>query len=239
MWTSHFLRRAWTHLWMQRSLSRRLACVGFGRCRLTPAAAPALARLLGSSALTELSIHDDVQSLLLDAPAATLVCPALRASTTLRTFCSQGVDFWRDPGAGCALVAALTGHPSLRTLHLSCQTSTGQHQAAVGAAFGALVGANAPALRELLLFFVHLGDAGLGPVCDALPQNTHLRLLDLAGSVIVSEAFSRERLLPAVRANASLHHLRLASDHDAAREAEALLASRAAALGMSPPHQWR
>jgi hypothetical protein len=38
---------------------------------------------------------------------------------------------------------------------------------------------------------------------DALPANTHLRVL-VYGDNALSEAFTRERLLPAVRANAWL-----------------------------------
>jgi hypothetical protein len=66
-----------------------------------------------------------------------------------------------------------------------------------------LVAANAPALRELRLEDSDLKHTGLGPVVDALPVNTHLRLLVYGGNSI-AEAFERERLLPAVRANAWL-----------------------------------
>jgi hypothetical protein len=62
------------------------------------------------------------------------------------------------------------------------------------------VAANAPALRELNLDSCHLSDVGLGPLADALPANTHLRVLNCRGNLL-SEAFMRDRLLPAVRAN--------------------------------------
>ncbi len=74
----------------------------------------------------------------------------------------------------------------------------------------------------------NLDDAGLGPLFDALPTNTHLRKLDCSENAM-SDAFVRERLLPAVRANSSLRELntRTWAHSDAAREAEALVQRRA------------
>jgi hypothetical protein len=68
----------------------------------------------------------------------------------------------------------------------------------------------------------NLGDEGLGPLFDALPAHTRLRKLfcDRNG---MSEAFVRDRLLPAVRANRSLRELELQLPWDSAREAEALV----------------
>jgi hypothetical protein len=75
--------------------------------------------------------------------------------------------------------------------------------AAAGAALAALVAANAPALHELNIKCCHLDDAALQSLVDALPHNTHLHILECRWNN-VSEAFKRERLLPAVRANAWL-----------------------------------
>ncbi len=72
--------------------------------------------------------------------------------------------------------------------------------AAAGAPLGTLVAANAPALQELNLRFCQFTDAALAPLVDALPANTHLRMLDCRNNLL-SEAFKRDRLLPAVRAN--------------------------------------
>jgi hypothetical protein len=92
---------------------------------------------------------------------------------------------------------------------------------------GALLAANAPALTELDVSWCDLGDEGLRPLFDALPPaNTHLRALD-CGRNWTSEAFARERLLPAVRANSSLRELKTELYSDAAREAEALVQCRA------------
>ncbi len=81
-------------------------------------------------------------------------------------------------------------------------------QAAAGAALGALVAANAPALTELDVSWCHLGDDGLRPLFEALPQNTHLRMLKCEGNGS-SREFGRDVALPAVRANASLRQLEL------------------------------
>ncbi len=101
--------------------------------------------------------------------------------------------------------------------------------AAAGAALGALLAADAPALTELDVSECRLGDAALGPLCDALPRNTHLRSLNLYGNDI-SEAFAAEQLLPAVRANASLRMLRTprAPVPSSLDDAQRLVAERAA-----------
>ncbi len=93
----------------------------------------------------------------------------------------------------------------------------------------ALLLANAPALQSLDISYCELGDAGVGPVVEALRHNTHLTKLDCSRND-VSEAFARNALLSAVRANATLRELEAANVYageDAAREAEALVAARA------------
>jgi hypothetical protein len=100
--------------------------------------------------------------------------------------------------------------------------------AEAGAALAALLRANAPALQTLDIGWCRLRDEGMGPVVEALRHNTHLTKLDCRCN-LMSEVFASARLLPAVRANASLREL-VASDHDghsAARTAEALVAARA------------
>jgi Ran GTPase-activating protein (RanGAP) involved in mRNA processing and transport len=108
-------------------------------------------------------------------------------------------------------------------------------RAVAGAAFGALVATNAPALRILNVACCGLHAAALGPLVDALPHNTHLRTLECHNNGI-TEAFARERLLPALQANASLRELTLidtfvdSGTHPAIlRELQDMVAARAAA----------
>jgi hypothetical protein len=206
-----------------------LACafesVRFVACRLSPAVVPALVRLLGSGTLTELHILQHGQQPL-DGSASTLLGATLRANSTL-TSLSLNAGAWRDTNAAAALLGALTGHCSLRALTVTLNNNVLEGGHAAGAALGALIAANAPALTELGVSWSNLGDAGLHPLLEALPANTHLRTLNVGGNGM-SEAFVRYVLLPAVRANTSLRTLH-AGDyvaHSGTVEAIALVAAR-------------
>jgi hypothetical protein len=206
-------------------LTRRLTSVTLEMCNLSPESAPALVRLIGGGALEELDIHGYPNNLL-DVPAALVLSNALRASSTLTAVSLNWVGLWRDLGAATALLGALTGHPRLRSLVVSSNRVDAAGQDQAGALIGALVAANAPALHELDVSWCHLGNAGLRPLYDALPRNTHLRTLSCSDNY-VTHGFVRERLLPAVRANASLHKLVTGNASEEAREAEALVRRRA------------
>jgi hypothetical protein len=210
-----------------------LACgvesIHFAACHVPPAGAPALVRLLGGGTLTKLAITNQAEALL-DGAAAALLGAALRANSTL-TSLALCARLWHNTNASAALLAALAGHRSLRTLKVSDNQAQGVRTAA-GAAFGALIAANAPALTELDVSFCRLGDAGLRPLFAALPANTHLRTLDVAQNG-VSQACARDVLLPAVRANASLWLLiahRPGDENAFTRQAEALVLARGAAM---------
>ncbi len=129
------------------------------------------------------------------------------------------------------LFGALTAHPRLRLLDLSLNRPEldGLQAAEAGAALGALLLANAPALRELNIRYCRLGDEGMGPVVEALRHNTYLTKLDCSYNDN-SEDFALYQLLPAVRANTSLLELVAAGTGAGAvagaREAEALVAVR-------------
>jgi hypothetical protein len=184
----------------------QLQSLEFWGCAFAPASAPALARLLGGGTLSELAVRWCRG--LLDEPAsdATLAA-ALQASTTLTSLRLDGMGLWRAHAPGAVLLDALTAHPSLRKLVCSFNRAENPEMAAAaGAAFGALVAANAPALTELDLSRSLLRNAAMGPLCDALPRNTHLRSLDIR-ECRISETFAAERLLPALRANTSLRQL--------------------------------
>jgi hypothetical protein len=181
------------------ALARQLVSVCFWGCRLSPASAPALVRLPGSPTLTDLTIGQDEQ--LLDGPSAALLGDALRANRTLASLSLQASS-WHDTDAVASLLSALTGHSSLRKLELP-ENDVPLASMVIGAALGALVAANAPALTELDVSSNLLSDAVLRPLFEALPANTHLRELKVDGNGM-SPAFARNVLLPAVHANTSL-----------------------------------
>jgi hypothetical protein len=186
------------------ALQLRLTCVEFYECRLGPASVPALARVLGGNVLRTLGVRDFQTEL--DEPAALLLGNALRANTALTSASFTFINLFNDPASAAALLGALTAHPSLRKLDVSYNSADGFAApviAAAGAALAALVAANAPALHELNILGCGLGDAGMGPLVDALPHNTHLQTLHCRETGM-SEAFCRDRLLPAVSANAWL-----------------------------------
>jgi hypothetical protein len=216
------------------ALARRFSELDLMRCNLSPASIPAFVRLLGGGAMINLCINGGYQALL-DAPAAALLADALRANTTLLKLQLDSVRLWDDIEAGVALITALTAHPSVRELCLMNNRVHADATAAVGAALGALVAANAPALRELYVSFSSLGDVGLAPLFAALPRNTHLRVLHCELNAI-SDAFARDRFLPAIRASTSLRKLDASAwwggvedgiAPDEVREAEAIVRSRA------------
>jgi hypothetical protein len=214
------------------ALTRGLSHFIVKRCSLSPASVPALVRLLHSTTLACLTVAMNRQQLL-DAAAAALLADALRANTTLHELWLDGVFFWSD--AGAAVVTALIAHPSLQQLHLTNNHVQVDDAAAVGAALGALIAANAPALRVLSVSWCQLGDAGLAPLMNALPRNTHLCKLHCKDNAM-SDAFARDCILPAVRANTSLRVLSASGwwggDEDGAApdevlQAEALVKARA------------
>jgi hypothetical protein len=200
---------------------------------LSPASALALARLLGSGTLTELIIQNNGRTLL-DAPAAALLGDALRANATLTSLTLHATQLWSDHAAAGALLGALTGHASLRHLGITGELDLSEEdQRHTGALLGALVAADAPALTALDVHYCGLSDAGVHPLFEALPGNTHLRELKCSVNRF-TEAFATDVLLPAVRANTSLRtltatHPVFQRQLDAELEAEALVAGRSEA----------
>ena len=204
-----------------------------------PASVGALARLLKSSNVLQILdiTNDEDDAPLLGAAAGAQLAAALAANTTLQTLSLDGVDFWDNHEAAAAVLRAATSHPSLCELNLVHNAVWDAPWA--GAQLAAVIAANSPALKELYLGGVEsdLGDVGMAPLMDALPQNTHLRKMS-SGDAGMSAEFARDRFLPAIRANTSLRTL-IAGGNDTdddphpARavllEAEALVAARAAA----------
>jgi hypothetical protein len=206
------------------ALALRVQRVKLDNCHLSPASAPGLARLLSSGALTTLEVAFPAR--LLDAPAAAVLAAALRANATLTSLTLFHVGVFGNVAAAGVLLDALTGHASLRVLNLGYNRVVAAEQAAAGATLGALIAANAPALTQLDVPGCDLGDDGMRALFEALPQNTHLRTLMCAHNVI-SLPFSRDVLLPAVRANASLRQLDAGIERVTVRDAAQLVRGRA------------
>jgi hypothetical protein len=99
------------------AVALRLGLLRLAGCRVTPACAPALARLISAGTLTELDVTSTAVQLL-DQPAAALVADALRANSTLTALKLQACRFWDDAAGVALLLGALTAHRSLHTLDL-------------------------------------------------------------------------------------------------------------------------
>jgi len=187
------------------ALARRLTQLVLSNC-MPPAAAP-LARLLAEGAIACFGFALPWPAFgipLLDAAGAALVADALRVNTTLTKLDLCNAGLCRDMHADAQLVlGALVGHPNLRELLIYSERTVDVDCSAFGAALAPLIASDTPALQVLVCLGNRLGDAGLAPIVDALPLNRHLRELNLRGND-VSEAFARERLLPALRANTTL-----------------------------------
>jgi hypothetical protein len=157
---------------------------------------------------------------LCDAATAPVLAAALRANATLTSLTLNGVlDVWRRGDVAAALLGALTGHGSLRTLRVTQTGGTAlvhrlenapplapEAVAVSVAALGALNAANAAALTALDVSDAELEDEQLRVLFATLPANSHLRSLNLRGNR-PSDACLREHALPALRANTGLREL--------------------------------
>ena len=158
-------------------------------------------------------------------PASAAALPRLLCGDALRELrmlgCGRNSTIL-DAAIAESLFGGLIGHASLTSITL-WGGPNGDASATVGALFGALVAANSP-LRALDVSNNALGDAGLGPLVDALPCNTRLLKLDCWRNG-TSVAFISDRLMPALAANTSLQTL--SSD---SKEANDFIAARTAAM---------
>jgi hypothetical protein len=205
------------------ALVGRLQRVTLDACGLSSTSVPALARLLSSGALHQLSLDMGT----MDAPAAAVLAAALRANNTLTSLKLDAARVYDDATVAAELLGALTGHPSVRVLHLRSRVTAAAHQAAADA-LGVLVAANAPSLTELDVGSCRLHDVGLRPLFEALSHNTHLRRLNCFHNNL-SEAFARDVVLPAVHSNTSLRWLLTGEGFESTAEAERIVSSREAA----------
>ena len=84
------------------------------RCRLSPVSLQALTRMLGSCSLTDLRIVNGHAPLLVGA-AVPAFCTALRASRLDQLVLGE-MCLWESQADGLAVIAACTGHPTLREI---------------------------------------------------------------------------------------------------------------------------
>jgi len=125
----------------------QLQRLSLSRCHLSPASLPSLTRMLASASLTDLRIRNGNAPLLAGAVVPAF-CTALRASRLVKLKL-RGVRLWESLADGLAVVAACTGHPTLRTLDFrfnGLEHAAGR--AAIEAALDALQ-ASIPELRLL------------------------------------------------------------------------------------------
>jgi hypothetical protein len=207
------------------AIARRLRGLTLQSC--TPPATAPLVRLLAQGSLAVLNLfHPNPLNMpMFDPAGAALVADALRVNTTLTELHLSRANLCVDVRVAVSLLGALVGHPSLRELLIIYEDATDEDCIVFGAALAALVAADAPALHVLDCWGNSLQDAGLAPIVDALALNRHLRTLKM-GFNGMSEAFARDRLLPAVRANTTLRNLvcgNTAPGVPAAAEAEELV----------------
>jgi hypothetical protein len=184
--------------------SWRVVSLMLDRCTLDADSVTALARLLKLSSLTHLGFFffvflDAQEACMLELYAALRECHTLTDLTL--SFDSFAYDVAnRQPVA--ELLDAAAALPALAWLEVNWTDAQHAYAAAYGRAIGALLAANPPSLRTLIVEDCVLGDEGMAPLLDGLAANTHLRTLECQRNSL-SEAFKRDRLLPALAALAA------------------------------------
>ena len=218
------------------AVARALPALRFCDCNIEANCLPALGRAVADGELRELTLNFSGRFWGHCAGMRRLAA-ALRANHTLTSFtCSVGVSLLVHEAvlqSVYSLLGAFRDHASLQKLTASFRAMrvlqrmhTGYDARSMGAALGAVIVADAPALTCLDVSCCHLGDEGLIPLLSALRSNTHLRELVVAENDM-SSGFARTQLVEAIHANAGLRQLRTDQSHlTGVRTAMALLASR-------------
>ena len=189
------------------ALVRKLRSLTLSYCWFEASPLPAMSRLLcgwphgPAPAIQKLCFYDEGSPAHYDANSIAQLAAALRANSTLTelSLCEMLGFMWHT-AVICPLLGALVGHPTLRCLIIGRPTTghAPQDPAALGASLAALLAADSPALQEVRLDLLNIGDAGLAPVLDALPRASRLRVLDVTYSEASAE-FAVARILPAMR----------------------------------------
>jgi len=183
-------------------------------CQLSPASLPPLTRMLERSAgggLVSLNISNLGHPLIAGAALVPAFCAALRTSRLVELHL-RWMHLWESPEDGLAVVAACTGHPTLRELSFWGNNIPATASAAVGVALAALVDADS-ALESLNVSDCSLDDAALRLFFAAVASSTLLRKLDCSDNHISAEC-AESVILPAVQANTSLRELEFYLDTD-------------------------
>jgi hypothetical protein len=192
-----------------------------GALCLLPEGAPHFARLIrDGTSLREFKVYGDGLQML-DRRGGAAMAEALRANVRLSMLQLHGIDLWGCREAALAVLAALVGHPSLRTLKLRASAPRASDREAAGHALAALLAADAPALESLDIEYWELGESALTPFLAALGRNSHLQWLFVGCNADAQEwspGFMEEVMLPAVRSCTSLRFLSARASHDAAMD---------------------
>jgi len=181
----------------------QLKYCALGACSLSPDSLPGLTRMLESHSLTALIMNNGAPLLL--GAAVPAFCTALRTSR-LELLMLQDVCLWESLEDGLAVLAACTGHSTLRELVLNRNNQNAPAPAAVGGALAALVASDS-VLESLDVSTCSLDDAAMRLIFAAVAGSTRLRELDCSWNDVTAEC-AREAILPAVRANSSLRILK-------------------------------
>jgi len=200
----------------------KLQYLALSDCQLSPASLTALTRMLESSSLLSLTLAD-IGWTILTGPTVPAFCAALRSSRLVELQL-RWISLWESLEDGLAIVAACTGHPTLRRLCFWGNDTDDPAPAAVGIALAALVAADS-ALESLDVSDCSLDYAALRPLFAAVAHSTRLRKLDCSVNHI-SESCAREAILPAVQANTSLRELVLDNDNHELEKAMGLVRAR-------------
>ena len=165
--------------------------------------------VLQNGSLRTLAIHS--QCLFIQPPdGIAAFCSALATSLTLRSLLLVNVGLFQSVGGVSVLrgAALCVGLEELSITNNSVSIPDSPCcAAAVGAVLGGMVSGQlgVTSLKSLDVANCDLATIGLKPLVSALSGNTTLHTLNLG---YISKEFHRDELLPAVRANQTLLHLR-------------------------------
>ena len=178
---------------------------------MCPPSLASVGRLLRDSSLRTLDVTGLFDEGLADeltppfgVPAPEL-CAGLRATRSLRSLTLKYVHLFELPEAGVAVLAAVTGHPTLRELRVSenvdalKDAAPEAERAAAGAAFAALLATDS--LHTLDVHGVPLNAGGVSAMAAALGASTALKEFELTCFAVVDDAVAAE-LAAAVHASA-------------------------------------